>query len=145
MPMKMLTEWRDKFGVSIDPFVMLWENPHCFLTQCLRTSPIYVIFFSQPIPSPPTLHMSTPSPLIPPNIIESFLSKWVHLVLTVCPWMWGHPVECGWSMRGPAPIENWPSGSYKLQRAQLQMGLHGPLSPFVLASDWFDLVQVLCM
>lgn len=138
----------DKSRVSTDPFVMLWDEPSLFSYAMFENfTHLYKKFINaQPTPSPPTLHMPTPSPLIPSNIMYSFLSNWVHLVLTVCPWVWGHPVECGWYIRGPAPIENWPSSqSYKLQIAQLQMGFHGSFSTFVLASDWFDLVQVLCI
>lgn len=124
-------------------------SPHCFLMQCLRTSPIYTKIFinTWPTPSPLTLPIPALSPLFPSNITYSFLSNWVRLVLTGCPWMWGHPLKCGWPTKGSIPIENWlSSSSYQLQVApQLGMGFLGLLPSFISTSNGFVLVQVLGM
>lgn len=74
------------------------------------------------------------------------LFYWTQLLLSVCPWMWNHPLGCGQSANGyisPAKCYSRPN-SYQLPRApQLRARYLWPLPYSCWNFNWLYLVQVL--
>lgn len=132
----MLTEWRAKSRVSIDPFVMLWDKPPLFSYAMFENfTHLYNSFYTthsfpsntshaHTITSYPSQHHTLFLKQLSPFSVDS-------MSISVGPssgmWMI-YEMTCSYRKLTLLP-ELWT------QIAQLQMGLRGPLSPFFLASD----------
>lgn len=68
----------------------------------LRMSHTHMVYFDHNHPlSTTSFQISTPYLLLP--LLFLILFHWVHLVLPLCAWVWGHPVECRKPARSHVP------------------------------------------